>query len=287
MNLLSIILIFLFLQGLAMAQPLRTVFVSVPPQLEAVQKIAGSEVQVEVLVPPGMNPENYTLRAKTISALSRADAVFLIGVEFENVLRTRLEGTLKTGALVETRSGMTLRSMEAHADSSHAAHQQGNDPHVWLDVDNMIVYARQVGATFSRLDPTKQKEYAERTEEYCQELQRLKIQIEELLSKYKGRRILVVHPAFGYLLDSFGIGQLSVEKAGKEPGARQLSQLLRTARDEKLRVIFTQPQFSDKSARILLQQLSCSILTLDPLPEPYCQGMLKLAHVLQRGLNEP
>lgn len=287
MSPLNVILIFLFLQALAMAQPLRTVFVSVPPQLEAVQKIAGSEVQVEVLVPPGMNPENYTLRAKTISALSRADAVFLIGVEFEKVLRARLEGTLKAGVLVNTRSGMSLRSMEDHAGHFHAGHQHGNDPHVWLNVDNMIVHARQVGATFSRLDPSKQKEYAERTEEYCQELQRLKIQLEELLSKYKGRRILVVHPAFGYLLDAFAIGQLSVEKGGKEPGARQLSQLLRNARDEKLRVIFTQPQFSDKSARILMQQLSGSILTLDPLPEPYYQGMLKLAHALQQGLNEP
>jgi len=259
-----------------------TVFVSVPPQMEAVQKIAGENVQLEVLVPPGMNPENYTLNAKRISSLSRADAVFLIGVAFEKVLRSRLEGTLKAGVLIDTREGMTLRQMEEHDHGGH-----GWDPHAWLNPENMQVHARHVEQALSRLDPERRELYQQRCEAYCRELQSLKQQLDAMLGKFNGRKVLVVHPAFGYLLDIYGIGQLAVEQDGKEPGARRLSELLRTAKSENHRVIFTQPQFSDKSARILMQNLKGSIVSLDPLPEQYSQGMLKLAQALLQGLKQP
>jgi len=262
-----------------------TVFVSVPPQMEAVQKIAGGNVQLEVLVPPGMNPENYTLNAKRISTLSRADAVFLIGVEFEKVLRSRLEGTLKKGVLIDTREGMTLRQMDEHDHGGHGAH--GCDPHVWLNPENMLVHARHIEQALSRMDPGHRELYQHRCEAYCRELQNLKQQLDQTLGKFSGRKILVVHPAFGYLLDLYGIGQLAVEQEGKEPGARRLSQLLRTAKSENQRVVFTQPQFSDKSARILMQNLNGSIVSIDPLPEQYLQGMLKLAQALLQGLKQP
>ncbi len=284
---LSLIILFLACKALTAQW---TVFVSVPPQMEAIRKIAGGHVQLEVLVPPGMNPENYTLNAKRISSLSRADAVFLIGVEFEKVLRSRLEGTLKKGVLIDTREGMTLRKMEehCHVGHSHAGHSDhGWDPHVWLNPDNMVVHARHVEQTLSRLDPEHRETYQQRCEAYCLELQNLKQQLDEMLRKFSGRKVLVVHPAFGYLLDIYGIGQLALEQEGKEPGARRLSQLLRTAKSENHRVIFTQPQFSDKSARILMQNLKGSIVSLDPLPEQYCTGMLKLSQALLQGLNQP
>jgi len=262
-----------------------TVFISVPPQIEAVRKIAGENVRLEVLVPPGMNPENYTLTAKRISLLQRADAVFLIGMGFEKVLRTRLEGTLKAGVLLDTHEDMSLRKMDGHEHDGHEAH--GWDPHVWLNPENMLVHARHVERAFIRLDPEHRELYQQRCTAYCQELQNLKKQLDEMLGGFSGRRILVVHPAFGYLLDLYGIGQLAIEQDGKEPGARHLNELLRIAKSENHRVIFTQPQFSDKSARVLMQSLGCSIVLLDPLPEQYSQGMLKLAQTLLQGLKQP
>jgi len=263
----------------------KTVFVSVPPQMEALRKIGGNDIRLEVLVPPGMNPENYTLNAKLISALSRADAVFLIGVAFEQVLRSRLENSLPKGVLIDTREGMTLRQMQGHSHDGHSDH--GFDPHVWLNPENMLVHAQHVEKALSRLNPENRGLYQQRCQDYCQELKDLQRQIEQVLKKFSGRQALVVHPAFGYLLDLYGIGQLALEHEGKEPGARRLSQLLRSAKSQNQRVIFTQPQFSDKSARVLMQSLGGEIISLDPLPEHYLQGMLELAQTLSRGLDQP
>ena len=263
----------------------KVVFVSVPPQMEAVQKIAGSDFQLEVLVPPGMNPENYSLNAKLISSLARADAVFLIGVAFEQVLRSRLEGTLAKGVLIDTHMGMTLRQIEGHFHAGHS--ERGFDPHVWLNPDNMIIHAKHIGRALSKLNPEKQEIYQRRCQEYCQELQDLKQQIEQLLKNFSGRQVLVVHPAFGYLLDLYEIGQLALEHEGKEPGARRLSQLLRSAKSQNQKVIFTQPQFSEKSARVLMQSLGGKVVSLDPLPEHYLHGMLELAQVLSQNLEQP
>ncbi|NMA44069.1 MAG: zinc ABC transporter solute-binding protein [Oligosphaeraceae bacterium] len=271
----------ILLGTLCCASELR-LFVMVPPQLESVRKIAKDSASIELLLPPGANPENFSPTAKQIAALSGADAIFLIGLGFETMLRPRLENRLQPGTLRDCRIGMKLRQMEnhEHEDKTHA------DPHVWLSPDNMMIHAKHVAEMLSALRPENAALYQERYQAYCLELQNLKEMIDLLLKdKFQGKTILTQHPAFGYFLDPYGISQIAIESGGKEPGARHLSRLLTQAKEENIAVIFVQPQFSDKPARALKQRMQAEIISLDPLPEVYCQDLYEMAQNLLRGLT--
>jgi len=280
--------------GLWAENPL-TVFVSVPPQAEAARRIGGPAVQVEVLVPPGLSPESYQLNIRTYTALRVAKALFLIGIPLEQPLRERIAARQPGLLLVDTREGMTFRDMEgqqcAAADHLHAAgadhsHAAGApDPHVWLDVENMIVHARHLQRTFTALQPEQAEQFRQRTESYIQELQDLQLELQTSLAPYAGRQVLVVHPAFGYLLYRYGLLQLAVERDGKEPGARQLQEFLQSARGLQAKAIFTQPQFSAQAAGSVARRLGLEVAALDPLPQDYCAGMRAIARQLQRYLS--
>ena len=62
----------------------------------------------------------------------------------------------------------------------------------------------------------------------------------------KGKEVFVFHPAFGYLLDEYGLKQVPIETMGKSPGPRHLALLVHEARQRGVKVIFVQPQFPPK-----------------------------------------
>ena len=98
---------------------------------------------------------------------------------------------------------------------------------------------------------------------------------------------MVFHPAFGYFLKRYGIRQLAVELNGREPTGRYLSELLRVAKENRVRCIFVQPQFNGKTVRVVAKELGGAIVTLDPLPMDYTKGLRTLSSQLLTIGNFP
>ncbi|HOO46050.1 MAG TPA: zinc ABC transporter substrate-binding protein, partial [Deltaproteobacteria bacterium] len=93
------------------------------------------------------------------------------------------------------------------------------------------------------------------------------------------------HPAFGYFAQSYGLEQLAVEVEGKEPSARQLSDLIARARAEKVRIIFVQPQFSKKNAQTIAQAIGGAVVPINPLPEDYLRELEGMAEKIRDALS--
>ena len=274
--------------GCAAAADPMVFFVSVVPQLEAVRRIGGEAVRVEALVPAGASPEYYQPDARRLVALSRALALLCVGAPLEKALLPKIRKNFPGVAVIDLRQGMSLRPLtaaEAPADADADEHGHGHvvgepDPHVWLSVKNMMCHAENVTAALCTLDPAGAAGYQARGRAYGDELRQLEERLQRQLSPLRGTAVMVFHPAFGYFLDAYGLEQLTVEHAGKEPGARQLAALLRLAREKRVRAIYVQPQFNERSARSLAQSLGVQVREWDPLPDPYIAGLERMAGAL-------
>lgn len=277
------------------AEPM-VLFVSVVPQLEAVQRIGGDAVRVEALVPAGASPEYYQPDARRLVTLSRSRALLCIGAPLEKALLPKVRKNFPGVAVIDLRQGMTLRQLTAaeapEEDHGHDhAHEHGHaagepDPHVWLSVKNMVSHAENVMAALCRLDPAGADGYRARGRAYSDELRQLDERLQRQLAPLRGTAVMVFHPAFGYFLDAYGLEQLTVEHEGKEPGARQLAALLRLARAKRVRAIYVQPQFNERSARSLAQSLGVQVREWDPLPDPYIAGLERMAAVLRDAQSD-
>jgi zinc transport system substrate-binding protein len=96
---------------------------------------------------------------------------------------------------------------------------------------------------------------------------------------------MVFHPAFGYFAAAYGLTQIPIEVEGKKPGPKQLAVLIQTARKDGIKVVFVEPQFSQKAARTIADAIGGTVTPVDPLAEDWTRGMGAIARALHDALE--
>lgn len=77
--------------------------------------------------------------------------------------------------------------------------------------------------------------------------------------------------------------QLPIEIEGKEPGARALRQLIKQAGEQRIKVVFVQPQFSQQQAQTLANAIGAQLAVIDPLAESYLENMRRVATAIREA----
>jgi len=266
------------------------VFVSILPQAYFAERIGGELVEVEVLVGPGQSPATYEPSARQLMALAEADVFFRIGVPFEGHLLKKIEAIMPDFHVVDTRQGIELRRIKGLSDSGGEAVSKehghgGDDPHIWLDPSLAIKISGNICQEMIRLDSNHADYYSRNLAALVRDLNEIDRRMAEILAPYKGRAFYVYHPAFGYFGDRYGLSQVAIEIEGKEPGARQLAEIIDRARRENVRVLFVQAQFARKSARAVASAIDGAVIAIDPLAYNYLENMEELAEKLAGALE--
>jgi zinc transport system substrate-binding protein len=272
----------------AAAQPPRlTVFVSILPQKDFVERVGGGRAQVSVLVGPGQSPATYEPTPGQIARLASARAYFAIGVPFEAAWLVRIRAANPGLAVADTAAGIPRRAVDRATDQGASAKGGLEDPHVWTNPANVKVMARAIREAMARLDPEHAKEFARNEAAFAAELDALDAEIRGLLSRARGRPFLVFHPSWGYFADAYGLRQIPIESEGKEPGPRTLAVVIERARRLGVQVNFVQEQFSRKTAEVIARQIGARVVAVDPLAENYVPNLRRVAASIAGALEAP
>lgn len=269
-----------------------TVFVTITPQAYFVERVGGDRVRVEVMVAAGQSYHTYEPTPLQIAALSEAKAYFGIGVPLETALKQKLGAGLTSLVFIDTSKDIQLRPGEAcDHDHSSGAHDHEHttaegDPHIWLDPMLVKTQAREIAAALKQIDPAHAGEYETNLAAFEADLDATHARIAEQLKPHRGRAFFVFHPSFGYFADAYGLRQVSVEEAGKEPTARQLMRLVDEAKAARVRVIFIQPQFARTSAEAVAREIGGSVDVLDPLARDYLTNLELIAQRIAASLEQ-
>jgi len=259
-------------------------FVSILPQAYFVEQIAGDLVEVEVLVGPGQSPATYEPTPKQMARLTESKLFFYIGVPFEKHLIKKLETTFKGLRLIDTRRGITLRSMESHEHDGHD-HEGTKDPHIWLSPRLVKIQVENICRALIAEDSAHEVIYKKNLELFQNRLDSLDAVIAQKLQPFRDRRFYAFHPSYGYFADNYGLYQKAVEIEGKEPTARQLAGLIERAKAENIKIIFVQPEFAVKSAETIARAVNGRVVKLDPLERDYINNLLYMADEMVRALE--
>lgn len=267
-------------------QPLR-VFVSILPTEYFVQRIGGNRVQVDTLVQPGHSPATYAPTTQQMARLASSQIYFRIGVPFENGLLPKLVRTLPDLSVVVLQEGIELHPLDEHDDHGDHAHNEGDiDPHTWLDPMLALRQAQIIHDTFIKADPSGKNQYSANFRKLAAELKDLDQYLRQILAPFHGSTVYVFHPAYGYFCQAYNLHQKAITPGGKEPGAKYIVDLIEQARADKVRVLFVQPQFSDKAARTIAHAIDGSVVALDPLAYDYINNLRYMARQISQSLPE-
>ena len=271
----------------AASGPLR-VFAGIPPLQDFVEAVGGSRVEAEALVAPGQDPHTYEPTPQQVARLARSRLFFLSGFPFENALVSRLRSTMPDLAMVDTREGIALRAMEEHEQGEGGrTEEEGADPHVWMSPLLAMRQAQTIRDALVREDPAGERIYRANYERFASELQDVHRELARTLAPLRGREMLVYHPAFGYFAAEYGLKQVAVETGGRQPSARELSGLIRLARERRIRVVFVQPQFSQAGARAVAEAIGGAVVPLDDLPRDYLANLRDMSRKVREALATP
>jgi zinc transport system substrate-binding protein len=276
------------------------VAVSIPPQKYFVERIGGELVEVTTMVPPGADPHTYEPRPSRMASLSGAMLYFSMGMEFESVWLARFRNVSKGMKVIPMHEGLERMAMaddahghdqdeeEGHADEGHAEEGHGvglPDPHVWLSPPLVRVMAFNILEALVREDPENAGEYRKNYAAFCQEVSKLDAGILEFLAlnDVLGREFLVFHPSFGYFARHYGLQQTVIEAGGKEPGPAELVGLIEHVRERGLKTVFVEPQFSEKSARVVARAINGSVVQLNPLAADWADNMWVVVRAVTAG----
>lgn len=247
-----------------------TVAASFYPFAFVAEQVGGSLVNVDNLTSPGVEPHDLELKPKQVGTVQDADLViyeehFQAAVdEAVDQADRSAEGTLDVASVV------TLKPTQSGGEEGHEeeGHDHGNeDPHTWLDPDNMIAITRAVESKLSTLDPDHADDYAANAARLEAELTTLGTDFTTGLETCTTRTIVTSHAAFQYLAARFDLTQVPIAgiDPSNEPSPSQLGDITQLVRKEGITTIFTEELVSPAIADTIAKETGATTATLDPI----------------------
>ncbi|MCI6177542.1 MAG: zinc ABC transporter substrate-binding protein [Campylobacter sp.] len=174
---------------------------------------------------------------------------------------------------------------EAHEehDEEHEAHA---DPHVWLNPMLAITMARNISDALIDMDKANKDFYLKNFQKLMNDLLAFDESAKNELAGLKNRKFVVYHPAWGYFAEHYDLEQISIERNGKEPKIDEMASTVKMIKDENIKVIFADPNRSQKSAQVLASQTGAKVELLDPLGYNLLEN-LKIAVRAIKDANSP
>ncbi len=282
------------------------VFVSIPPQKYFVQQIGKERVDVAVMIPAGADAHVYEPKPRQMVALSEARLYFAVGVQpFEQLWLKKITVSHPNLLVVHTDQGIRKIPMEVrhhYGDDNHrykaGVHEKGEgadrkkqqergepDPHIWLSPPLVKMQARTILNALQEIDPAHHAVYESNYRAFATELAVLDADLKNIFAGKQGFEFMVLHPAWGYFAQAYGLKQVPVEIEGKTPKPARLKELIELARAKNIKIIFAQPQLSSKSAGLLADEIGGQVILVDPLALNWSQNLREVAQKFRAALK--
>ena len=219
-----------------------------------VAAVGGSAIDLHGIVPVGASPETYEPAPSDVVAVSRARILFENGLGLETWL----------DKLINAAGGSDQVRIQL-ADSVPASEKRSGNPHLWMDPVYARAYVADIEATLARIDPAHAQLYNANAMVETRKLAALERWIRAQIATIPPdhRAMITFHDAWYYFDRRFGIKNVgAIEPSpGREPSPAWFAALIRLARDNHVRAVFAEPQYSPKLAAALQSSAGIRVMT--------------------------
>ncbi len=262
----------------------RTIVTTFYPMQIAVLNVAAGVEGIRVLnlaAPSTGCLHDYQLTPRDRATLSKADVVVANGAGMESFLKEVGQGRSEVN-VIDASAGIHLLITGGETNS-----------HLWVSPSRHIQQVQSIVEGLAKWDPGHAQQYRDNGRRYIRDLESLKVKMAAGLKDVKVRDIVTLHEAFPYFADEFGLRVVAVieREPGAEPSAGELATLIRTVRENGVRALFVEPQYSVKAAETINRATGAGLYTLDPMvsgpveTKAYFKVMTRNLAELQRALK--
>jgi len=255
------------------------VAVSIGPEVEFVKAVGGDKVDVTLMVPSGSDPHTYEPLPGQLSQVSNAKMYAEVGtpVEFETNYMDKIKSANSHMLVVNCSKGIKLIPNTAENEENTI------DPHVWTGPKNAKIMVENIYQGLVQVDPSDEAYFQKNRDHYLQQLDELDKNTTQLLKGKQGTTILIFHPAFGYYCKDYNLTMVAAMINDEEPSPQRIAMLVNTAKQNNIKVVFTEPQYGPKYMQSVASQIGGQVVFVNDLDENYLQNMESTAKAFSQA----
>jgi zinc transport system substrate-binding protein len=262
-----------------------TITTSIAPFEYFISEIAGSDFNVNVIVPPGASPATFEPTPSVLRGVASSEAVVLNGyLGYEMAWGDRITGINGDIAILRLADSQDLIYGEAHRHGDHF-HYSGVDPHFWTSPASAMKMAADINSFLKSIYPERAGQFDSNYGRLVATINEVSAGLDSLLDDYRGESFMIFHPALTYLARDYGLNQVSVEVDGKEPSPAQMKSFIDTGTEKGIAVIFVQKEFDRRNAEAIAGQIGADVVEIDPLNRNWPETVLSIGEALSRGFD--
>jgi ABC-type Zn uptake system ZnuABC Zn-binding protein ZnuA len=243
---------------------------------DVVENIAGDSIDLTRLLEVGQNPHSYQPSPMDMVAVTEADLILVNGFGLEEFLDAMLSGSDTNAKVIVVSEGISPVELEHHHDevSDDLASDDslevelGQDPHVWFDPNNILIWAENITRVLVQEDPANESLYQANFERYQEQLLDLDLWIREQISKIPEdqRELVTDHTSLGYFAQEYGLIQIGAVipalTTEAETSGMELAALIDSIRENQARAIFVGVDFDPSLAQRVADDTGVKLVSL-------------------------
>ncbi len=224
------------------------------------QNVGQEKVDVTLLVPAGVEPHDWGPTIKDVQRMQKSDLIIVNGVGFENWI-ANLDEIDYQGVIVDTSNGILIKNF------GQENIRTSGDPHIWLNPIYAKMQVQNIANAFSNSDPKNQQYYQSNASKYIEQLDLLDSKIRNELSNCSND-FIAFHNSFSYFADEYSLNQhtiISSNSPHEEATAKTLVNVISTARELNIKVIFSEENVNTRTSKIIADEINGKVLVLSSL----------------------
>jgi zinc transport system substrate-binding protein len=227
------------------------------PLADIVKNIGGDKVDVITIMPAGASPHTFEISPKIVEEAMDAKILFKIGANLDNWAEGVTGAMQEKPEVVDISKSIVLRKLP---DGSV-------DPHYWLSVQNGMIIAKEAEKNLSALDPADRQYFSDNLNGYLKRLSKTNEELKKMFVNLPDKKFVTFHEAWFYFAHEYGLEVIAAFEPfpGKEPTPQFLAQFTSTIKENNVKVLFTEPQFSTEIVKQLAKDVGIRLKVLDPI----------------------
>lgn len=235
---------------------------------DVAQNVGGERINVESLIPPGLDPHTFEPTPKDVARIAESQVLIANGGGLEAWLQETLDNAGGQRIVIEASDSLVSRSPQEGElpgeTGTPLAHEI--DPHFWLDPQNMITYVENIRDGLTVADPAGKEVYAQNAAAYIAQLKDLDAWARKEIDSIPPEQRLMVtnHESFGYFADRYGLQIIATiipsVNSMASPSAQQLAYLIDRIRSTGAPAIFLETGSNPELAQQIAQETGVKVV---------------------------
>lgn len=223
------------------------VVTTVSPITSIVENIGGDRIELEGVVPEGVNSHIFEPQPSLAKLLADADLIIANGLFLEEPTLHLAEANKKDDTPILLLGDRAISREQWQFDFSFPKVAGHPNPHLWPDPNLGLKYAELTQGQLASLDPDNADYYKENLEAFGERIRAMDAAIRESVATIppENRRLVTYHDSWAYFALTYGMEVIGAVQPSDfaEPSAREMAELINQIRELGLPAIFGAEEF--------------------------------------------